>query len=550
MKVLTAAQIRRIDQQTIDAGFPGLLLMENAGHRVMEALETLGAEVPSNTSHPAPRPLTQEPGSRPLRPLERERVVIFCGKGNNGGDGLVVARHLLTRRKPASLHVLLTAPPEELSPDARANLKMFEAAGGRIAREITPDMQPATLLIDAMLGTGLDGAAREPVLGFIQEWNKGFPLARRIAIDVPSGMSSDALSTGGEFCHVDGCVTFTALRPCHVLPPLCDFCGEVLVGQIGTPERMLQTDPDFRLSMISPAMLRFLSQPRERSSHKGDYGHVLIVGGSRSKSGAVGMAGLAALRTGAGLVTVATVSSAVQGVLHIAPELMSAPLAETADGFVESTAFDGPLGDEVIGGKTVVAVGPGLGVVEDTRRMLVSLLASVPATLVLDADALNILALESQWPGDGRLVLTPHPGEMARLMKTTTADIQANRLARARDLAVHRNATVILKGQRTIVAFPDGEVWINPTGSPAMATAGTGDVLCGTVASMLAQHPNQPKLAVGAAVYIHGLAGDFGSQKIGEPSLIATDLLRFYPQAFAQFAQQQTSAQFAEQKAQ
>jgi NAD(P)H-hydrate epimerase len=516
MKVLTAAQIRRIDQQTIEAGFPGLVLMENAGHRVLEALETLGTPV-----------------GAVRRPLSQERIVVFCGKGNNGGDGLVVARHLLTRHKPASLHVILTAPPEELTGDAAANLRMYLASGGRVAREVTPDMQAATLLVDAMLGTGLEGPAREPALSFIQEWNRGFPLARRIAIDVPSGLSSDSTDTDGEYCRVDGCVTFTALRLCHVLPPWCDACGEVVVGQIGTPESFLGADPALNLSLVEPAWLRFLAQPRDRDSHKGDYGHVLILGGSRGKSGAVGMAGLAALRSGAGLVTVATVASAVEGVVQIAPELMSAPLAETPDGFIDALALDGALGDEVIGGKTVLAAGPGLGVVQDTRRMLLSLLGNVPAPLVLDADALNILALESDWPGDGLLVLTPHPGEMARLMKTTTADIQAHRVERARDLAVLRNATVVLKGQRTLIAFPDGEVWVNPSGTPAMATAGSGDVLCGTIAAMLAQYPGQPKLAVAAAVFVHGKAGELGAADFGEASLIATDLLRYYPRAMA-----------------
>ncbi len=538
MKILTAAQMRRIDQQTIEAGFPGLLLMENAGHRVIEALEGIGTD-----SQAASQPRSRwGRGGRGIRrnrrgrPLREERVVIFCGKGNNGGDGLVVARHLLTRFTPVSLQVVLTVDPEEVTGDAAANLRLFEASGGRISREVSPDMQAATLLVDAMLGTGLEGPAREPVLSYIREWNKGFPLARRVAIDVPSGLSSDGLATGGEFCRVDGCVTFTALRLCHALPPFCDACGEVFVGHIGTPDSFLETDPEFNVSLVTPDWLRFLAQPRDRNSHKGDYGHVLILGGSRAKPGAVGMAGLAALRTGAGLATVATVDSAVDRIVSIAPELMSASLAETADGFIEATALDGPFGDELIGGKTVLAAGPGMGVVPDTRAMLLSLMGTVPVPLVLDADALNILALESDWPGDGLLVLTPHPGEMARLMRTTTADVQANRVNRARTLAVARNATVVLKGQRTLIAFPDGEVWVNPTGSPAMATAGSGDVLTGTIASMLGQYPSQPKLAIAAAVYIHGLAGQLGALELGEASLMATDLLRYYPGAFARSA--------------
>lgn len=508
MKILTAKEMRRIDRQTEDAGILGLVLMENAGHRVTEYLERIAS------------------------PLHEQRVVIFCGKGNNGGDGLVVARQLLTRFRPRSLHVVLAAPAEEMQGDAAANLRMFLACGGRVTTELSPDMQPATLLVDAMLGTGLQGIAREPVLSLIRAWNHGFPLAKRVAVDVPSGMSSDGLFRDGEACRVDACVTFTALRVCHAMPPWREHCGEIVVGQIGTPEEMLRADASLKLSQIEKPWVHFAARPRDRASHKGDYGHVLVLGGSRGKSGAAAMAGLASLRAGAGLVTVATVASALGSVAAMAPELMSVPLAETVDGYLEATAIDGAAGDEVLGGKSVIAAGPGLGVVHDTRQMLLSLLATVPAPLVLDADALNILALEAQWPGDGLLVLTPHPGEMARLMKTTTADIQANRLERARELAVARNATVVLKGQQTVIAFPDEEIWVNPTGNPGMATAGSGDVLCGMVASMLAQYPSQPKLAVAAAVYLHGLAGDLGAARQGEAALVATDLLRFLPDAF------------------
>lgn len=538
MKILTAAQIRRLDRQTIDSGFPGLLLMENAGYRVVESLGSLGRQASSLPLSRDARKTSLSSGRvEPLgRSLREERIVIFCGKGNNGGDGLVVARHLLTRYKPASLHVLLAAEKDTLKGDAAENLRFFEAVGGCVSREITPEMHAATLLVDALLGTGLDGPAREPALSYIREWNRGFPLARRIAIDVPSGMSSDGIAHGGEYCRVDGCVTFTALRVCHAIPPFADACGEVVVGDIGTPQSFLDRDPELNLSQIDAEWLQFVVRPRERSSYKGDYGHVLVVGGSRAKPGAVGMAGLAALRSGAGLTTVATVASAVDGLMHIAPELMAAPLAESVDGFVNAGALLGPAGDELMAGKTVLAVGPGLGVVESTREMLLSLMGSVQVPLVLDADALNILAAENQWPGNGLLVLTPHPGEMARLMHTSAVDIQANRVNRARELAVGRNAIVVLKGERTVIAFPDDEVWINPTGSPAMATAGSGDVLTGTVASMVAQYPSQPKLAVAAAVYIHGLAGELGALDVGEASLMATDLLRYYPQAIAHCA--------------
>ncbi len=513
MKILTAKEMQRVDRQTEAAGIPSLVLMENAGHQVVEYLERVAA------------------------PLSEQRIVIFCGKGNNGGDGLVVARQLLTRFRPRSMHVVLAAPAEQLRGDAAENLRMFIGCGGRVSTELSPDMQPATLLVDAMLGTGTDGPAREPVLSFIRAWNQGFPLAKRVAVDIPSGMSSDGLFRDGEVCRVDACVTFTARRICHAMPPWRELCGDIHVGQIGTPEDMLRGDSSLRLNLIEKPWMHFAARPRDRASHKGDYGHVLVVGGSLGKSGAVAMAGMSALRSGAGLATVATVASAAGSVPAIAPELMSVALAETSEGYIHATAIDGPVGDEVLGGKSVIAAGPGLGVVRDTRQMLLSLLASVPTPLVLDADALNILALESQWPGDGLLVLTPHPGEMARLMKTTTADIQANRIERARELATARNATVVLKGQQTVIAFPDEDIWVNPTGNPGMATGGSGDVLCGMTASMLAQYPSQPKLAVAAAVYLHGLAGDIGAQQQGEASLIATDLLRFLPAAFQQCAE-------------
>ncbi|MCW5966744.1 MAG: NAD(P)H-hydrate epimerase, partial [Bryobacterales bacterium] len=214
MKILTAREMQRIDHQTMAAGIPSLVLMENAGHRVVEYLQRVAS------------------------PIEEQRVVVFCGKGNNGGDGLVVARQLLTRFRPKALHVLLTASPDSLTGDAAANLRMYLAAGGRIAQEITGDMQPATLLVDAMLGTGLEGPAREPALKFIRAWNHGFPAAQRVAVDVPSGMGSDAKLRDGEYCRVDACVTFTALRLCHVVPPWREHCGEVVVGQIGTPVEM------------------------------------------------------------------------------------------------------------------------------------------------------------------------------------------------------------------------------------------------------------------------------------------------------------------------
>jgi NAD(P)H-hydrate epimerase len=359
------------------------------------------------------------------------------------------------------------------------------------------------------------------MLEAIREINCAFPLAKVVAVDIPSGMPADAGEPVGEFARAHATVTFTAPKIAHVLPPNCDHVGELRVGAIGSPPRFYQ---DVWRALVEPSMFRDLLAPRPRAGHKGTFGHVLVVAGSRGKTGAAAMTGLGALRAGAGLVTVASASSAIAEISSHAPELMTEPLAETSIGSIALNARLEPLAE----GKTVIAMGPGLGRHPDIDMLVASATERFPQPMVLDADALTTQI----GGGEGRVrVLTPHPGEMARITGLSIAAIQKDRVGAARALATARAVTLVLKGERTIIAFPDGGVWINPTGSPAMGTGGSGDVLTGMISGFLAQFPDRPKEAVAAAVYLHGLAGEVGARAVGEKSLIATDLLKYLSDA-------------------
>ncbi len=511
-KVLTADQMRAVDRQTIAAGVPGIILMENAACRVLEFL----------TLH--------------FSPLNEQRIVVFCGKGNNGGDGLGIARQLLIRYHPKSLDVLLTSAPEELTGDAAANYTMLQACGGNVRHEIYPGLSSTTLIVDALLGTGLEGPARGRSLDWIRAINHSFPGARVLAVDMPSGMPSDSGEPSGEFARADSTVTFTAPRMCHVLAPNCNHLGRFHVAPIGSRPDFYQADPAIQLALVGPAVVAPLLAPRRPDSNKGVYGHALIVAGSRGKTGAAAMAGMACLHAGAGLVTVAAPTSAIPVIASFAPELMTEFLPETAEGAIAASA--GERISSLLETLTLLAIGPGIGTGDGVAAIVRELFAGCPKPMVVDADALNILAAAGAWPDThGKLrVLTPHPGEMARLTGSSVKQVQSDRVACARGFATERDVVLVLKGERTLIAFPDGNVWVNPTGSPAMASGGTGDILTGLIAGMLAQFPNSPHEAVAAAVYLHGLAGELGAAEIGEQPFVATDLLRFLPRAMKETA--------------
>ncbi|MBI1791071.1 MAG: NAD(P)H-hydrate dehydratase [Acidobacteria bacterium] len=482
MKVLTVARMREVDRRTIELGIPGIVLMENAAHRVVEFL------------------------AEEFAPLAAQRIVVLCGKGNNGGDGLAIARQLHTRFSPSSLQVVLAAEPGSLRGDAAENLKMAKACGLAVQAEITPAMRTATLVVDALLGTGLEGPAAGRMLEMIREINSGFRLAQVVAVDIPSGLPGDSAFPSGEFVRAAATVTFTSPKLAHALPPNCDHVGKLRVAPIGSPPELIES----WIELLEPRHFRHLLAPRSRGAHKGDFGHVLIAGGAAGKTGAAAMAGMAALRAGAGLVTVACAES---NFTALAPELMTEP-------------FPG-----VPQGKDAVAIGPGLGTTPEAVALVRRAFAEWDQPMVVDADGLNALAGQDFRAGNALRVLTPHPGEMARLTGRSGGDILQDRLGVARAFAHDRGVCLVLKGQRSLIAFPDGRVWINPTGTPAMATAGSGDILTGLIAGLLAQFPGEPDAVVAAAVYLHGLAGEIGARSRGEKCLVATDLLEFLPAA-------------------
>jgi NAD(P)H-hydrate epimerase len=512
-KILTSAQMNEIDRRTMESGIPGLILMENAAQRVVELLV------------------------EKFSPLHDRRIVAFCGRGNNGGDGLAIARQLWTRFRPKGLQVVLAAPVEDLNRDASANYKMLQASGfsGVYAGpldKIPPEARMAEVVIDAVLGTGVNGAARGGPLDAIRAINTLFPLAKVVAVDIPSGLSSDSGALLGEYVRADYTVTFTAFKVGQMLAPSCDLMGELRLGAIGTPPDMLADDKSIQLALITPEYIAPLFAARPKESNKGSYGHVLIVAGSRGKTGAAALAGLAALRAGAGLVTVASAESAIATIASHAPELMTAPLPETASGSLAEHAFQ--IIQEMAERKNVVAVGPGLGTHPETVKVVRRLYRELEKTMVIDADGLNALA-GGDWIGSGHpRILTPHPGEMSRLTGKEIEEIQHDRVGTAREFASAVDVHLVLKGNRTLLASRDGEVLVNPTGSPGMATGGTGDVLTGLAAGMIAQSDlsaEEIRRAVAGAAYLHGLSGEIGAGVVGEQGLVASDLLRFLPDA-------------------
>ena len=514
MKVTTAAEMREIDRATTDRfGVPSLTLMENAGSAVAQFIL-------HNYS-------------------TANRVVVICGRGNNGGDGFVVARKL--HRAGRVVEVLLLAPRIELRGDAlamfeRLPLRPIEVTGSvELKAESSRSLANCDLMVDAILGTGL----KPPVTGLYAE---AIALMNRsdkpvIAVDIPSGADSDAMApqNGSGMVHCDAIVTFTSPRPAHVFGELTN--GPIVVAPIGSPPAAIVSA--LNLEVTTPRDFAGLLAPRKRDSNKGMYGHVLIAGGSLGKSGAAAMAGMAALRAGAGLSTVATPLRVLSSVSSFAPELMTEPLQETPSGSIAVAAAESERFINLMKPMTVVAIGPGIGRHPETVQFVHEAVHQAKVPLVLDADGLNAFEHQTHLL-DGRkrpLILTPHPGEMARLTDLSIKAVQADRINVARNFAHDHHLVLVLKGDRTVVALPDGSAWINPTGNPGMATGGTGDILTGMTAGIVAQMPHDYARAAIAAVYLHGLAGDVAEERMGEHSLTATDLLDGLPEAFRRAAQ-------------
>jgi NAD(P)H-hydrate epimerase len=381
--------------------------------------------------------------------------------------------------------------------------------------------------LDAILGTGFKPPVSELYAEAIKLMNSSS--APVIAIDIPSGVDADVMGEQtGAVERADAVVTFTAPRPAHVFGKLTD--GVTVIAPIGSPDEAIISS--LQLDLITARDIAPLIGPRPLAANKGSFGHVLVVGGSVGKAGSVAMAGMSALRTGAGLSTVATPKSVFATVAGFHPELMTEPLAETDAGTISSSAIE-PM-DALIKNKTVLAVGPGISRNPETSEFVRNLVTKCKTPLVLDADGLNAFEGKAgKLTGKGRiLVITPHPGEMARLIGSTVAAVQKDRMNVARTFAREHELIVVLKGHRTLIAEPDGTLWVNTTGNPGMATGGTGDILTGMVAGFIAQNPEHITEAVIAAVHLHGLAGDVARESMGEHSLVATDLLKALPEAF------------------
>ncbi|HXE76153.1 MAG TPA: NAD(P)H-hydrate dehydratase [Candidatus Xenobia bacterium] len=523
MKILTADEMRGVDRRTTEqAGVSYRQLMENAGRQVADFIieEVL---------------MERSRGDRPVA------ISILCGKGNNGGDALVAARHLWERGfKP---RVCLLAPAAELKGDARANYEAYLELGATVQELSDPAawqrernaVLDCDIVVDGLLGTGLTGAVQGHLAQVIADVN-----ARRdyrvVAVDIPSGLPSDSGAPLGDSIRADATVTFTAPKRGQIFPPSCTRVGRLAVAPIGTPEALLENDPNLWLNLIVARDFSRVAHARKPWAHKGDYGHVLLVAGSRGKSGAAALGGKAALRMGAGLATVATAASIQPVVASMVAEVMTEPLPETESSSISNRALDYGRFAKLLEGKSVLAMGPGLTTHPETAQFVRAVLEQFEIPLVLDADALNALVgqLEVLRRRKSRLVvLTPHPGEMARLLGTTSDDVQRQRVEVAQKFARDFDVFVILKGHRTLLAAPDGQVWVNPTGNPGMATGGSGDVLTGLVAGALAQFPAaKPAEALGLAVFLHGLAGDAAAGALGEQAMIASDILEALPRAW------------------
>jgi NAD(P)H-hydrate epimerase len=525
MKILKAAQMGEVDRLTTERyRIPSILLMENAGRRCAEELMKAVPE------------------------LAKKRAVILCGRGNNGGDGFVVARYLaLGGARP---DIFLFASPESLTGDAKTNFLIAEAM--KLPIHILPDAAAvaacftggsaapeADVIVDALFGTGLArpiGPDFSPVLSWAE---RASARAFVMAVDIPSGLMADSSEIPGPVIKANLTVTFSALKPAHVFTPTADCAGKIVLAPIGSPDALFN-NPAYLWNLTDKDQARRVLPQRPRGAHKGSFGHVYVAAGSAEKSGAAFMAAMAALRSGAGLVTLWLPESLRGSAAGKFPELMTEFLPETGAGTFAQSGAERLIArlDEA----DALALGPGMTTELSTRSFIRDLVARSPVPVILDADGLNAFAplCEPFKNETGQpVVLTPHPGEMARLTGETVAEVQRRRVETALGVAARHCAWVTLKGSQTLIAAPDGELFINNTGNPGMATGGSGDILAGMMGRFAAawklrgsENPQSLSEYLAGAVYLHGLAGDIAARKGSEESLVATDLLRHLPAAF------------------
>jgi len=519
MKVLSAEEMQACDRLTTERyGVPSIELMRAASAAV---------DVFARQQFPRAR-----------------RVTVLCGRGNNGGDGMMAAR--LLAKAGLEVTTLLLGSQYELKNDAATAWRELSMSPNRFFYEVSSAVElrahnaalDTDLMIDAVLGTGFKPPMKGLALAAM-EWASA-SAAPFLSLDLPSGWPADATGSKVEEATFpsDAVITFTAPKPAHVFGEMTQRWNQpIVVVPIGSPEEAIVSEQ--RLCWAGSSHV-LVEQPRATDSNKGKYGHVLVIGGSVGKSGAPAMTSMAALRAGAGLVTAAVPSSIAAQVSCFAPELMTRPMMVNPSGELASKGITAQQFEKLIDRKTVIAVGPGLGDGPGTEILLEAALSDTKLPMVIDADGLNTLAANpflmekmTEVAKAGRtVVLTPHPGEMARLTAKSVAEVQANRLETARKFVRETGVTLVLKGSRTLIAHPDGRIAVNTSGNPGMAKGGSGDVLTGVIAAMLAQFKEDVAQAVEAAVHLHGFAADLAVRDADERTLLATDSLHYFSQAF------------------
>ena len=526
MKALTAAEMREVDRLTTErSGIPGLQLMETAGRKVAEAVR---ATMDAATNHPW-------------------RICVLCGKGNNGGDGFVAARHL---QSAASLvKVYLFGQPGEVRGDAAINLQRWTETGGQVVtigdeaawQTAWPEIAAAPIIIDAIFGTGFRGAVSGAVARAIEDINRHSQNATAswpaliVAVDTPTGLPSEGPSAEGPVLSAHQTVTFTAPKPAQLISADAPATGVLQVVDIGSPPALVDEVGKGNLRWLEPQEFAALPLVRPNDSHKGLYGHLLVVAGSLGKSGAAVMASYAALCAGAGLVTTATPDVVLPIVAAAHPELMSEPLASTAAGTVSARNLSDEQFSKAEQGKTVLAMGPGLGLHAETQEFIRRVVRDTKVPVILDADGLNAFsscADELRQRKSEFLAITPHPGEMSRLLGISTKDVQQDRVNAALEAARRWKAHVILKGSRTLITSSDGPIFVNSTGNPGLAKGGSGDVLTGILGGLTAQFKTADWTRVLAlGVYLHGLAADLAVKGTDLSGLLATQVAAALPKA-------------------
>ena len=508
MILVSAAEMQEMDRQTIQKhAIPGLELMESAGQG---ATQTLLSQFDDQA----------EAG-----------VAIVCGKGNNGGDGFVIARALAARG--IDVEVYLLAKTDAVKGDAATNLKrlaelkvpVVEVPDEDSFSKIKPDIARSGLLVDAILGTGLTFDVRgffKAVIDFMN--STGIPI---FAVDIASGLNSDTGQPCGIMIHAQGTATFALAKIGHFTYPGAEYTGKLDVIDIGIPDAVVNAVGPKQYLLTADRIGAYF-QPRAADTHKGKTGHLLVVAGSSGKTGAAAMTAVSAMRCGAGLVTLGVAESLNPVIEPQVLEVMTAPLAQSRPGILGDTALDEIL--DLTAGKSCLAIGPGIGQAAETRRLVEKVIRQIDLPMVIDADGLNNIAGQTQLLKrlKAPAVLTPHPGEMARLIESTPAAIQQNRLEVARDFAVNFGVHVVLKGAATVTAHPDGTAFVNPTGNPGMASGGMGDVLTGILAGFITQGFS-PQSATHAAVYLHGAAADALATAIGPIGYLASDVMNAIP---------------------